>query len=240
MNTQIFAHRGAKGLVKHENTLEAFQKAIEINADGIELDVRKTKDNILIIIHDNIINNLLINHLSYCEVLNESKKLGFIVPTLKEVLLLCKGKIFLDIEIKAYGTEKEIIDLVLQYLDYHEFALRCFDIETVKNIKIIDPKIYSILLLGNNQRKNFLKNRFNDIFFKKNAKYANCNEISPYYKLLFFNYVKRAKKIGLNVSTWTVNTKKDLKKVIFKKHVDKVITNHPDLAIEVLKEGQIK
>ena len=43
----ILAHRGAKGLVKFENTFEAFDKALEVGADGIELDVRKTKDNIV-------------------------------------------------------------------------------------------------------------------------------------------------------------------------------------------------
>ena len=55
--TKVWAHRGASGYAP-ENTLEAFQKAIEQNADGIELDVQMTKDGELVVIHDETIDRV--------------------------------------------------------------------------------------------------------------------------------------------------------------------------------------
>ena len=49
--TKVWAHRGASGYAP-ENTLDAFQKAVEMGADGIELDVQMTKDGELVVIHD--------------------------------------------------------------------------------------------------------------------------------------------------------------------------------------------
>ena len=52
--TKVWAHRGASGYAP-ENTLDAFQKAVEMGADGIELDVQMTKDGELVVIHDETI-----------------------------------------------------------------------------------------------------------------------------------------------------------------------------------------
>ena len=52
--TKVWAHRGASGYAP-ENTLDAFRKAVEMGADGIELDVQMTKDGELVVIHDETI-----------------------------------------------------------------------------------------------------------------------------------------------------------------------------------------
>ncbi|HOH18739.1 MAG TPA: glycerophosphodiester phosphodiesterase family protein, partial [Bacilli bacterium] len=63
----IVAHRGASGLVPHENTLEAFQKAIDVGADCIELDVRKTKDQQIIVIHDDHLLEAVVKETNYAD-----------------------------------------------------------------------------------------------------------------------------------------------------------------------------
>ena len=55
--TQIWAHRGASGYCP-ENTIEAFEKAIEMNSDGIELDVQLTKDGQIVVCHDELIDRV--------------------------------------------------------------------------------------------------------------------------------------------------------------------------------------
>ena len=57
MMTKIFAHRGASGYAP-ENTLEAFALAMEMGADGIELDVQLTKDGEVVVIHDEVIDRV--------------------------------------------------------------------------------------------------------------------------------------------------------------------------------------
>ena len=63
--TMVIAHRGASALAPHENTLEAFQIAIDLKADMAEFDVRKTSDNILIVFHDGTIDGRKIGDMTY-------------------------------------------------------------------------------------------------------------------------------------------------------------------------------
>ena len=54
---KVWAHRGASGYAP-ENTMAAFEKAVELGADGIELDVQLTKDGELVVIHDETIDRV--------------------------------------------------------------------------------------------------------------------------------------------------------------------------------------
>ena len=71
--TMVIAHRGASALAPHENTLEAFQIAIDLKADMVEFDVRKTSDNILIVFHDGTIDGRKIGHTTGSTILHQKK-----------------------------------------------------------------------------------------------------------------------------------------------------------------------
>ena len=110
--TKVWAHRGASGYVP-ENTLDAFQKAVEMGADGIELDVQMTKDGELVVIHDETIDRVSdgkgwVKDYTYAEL----KKFNFNkthpeyekeeIPTLEQVYLLIKPtKLMINVEIKT-------------------------------------------------------------------------------------------------------------------------------------------
>ena len=95
----IIAHRGASGLVKFENTLASFAKAIELGVSMVEFDVRKTQDNLFVAFHDESIDGIKLRDLTYQQLLNISQKKGFDVPLVEDVLKLCQRKIKLDIEL---------------------------------------------------------------------------------------------------------------------------------------------
>ena len=112
----LIAHRGASKLAP-ENTLKAFQKAIDLNADYVEFDVHQTKDGEIVIMHDG--NTLRttgykgeINQMT----LEELKKLdcgeGEKIPTLNELIKIAKGKIGLQLEIKAEGITNDIYKIL--------------------------------------------------------------------------------------------------------------------------------
>ena len=110
--TKVWAHRGASGYVP-ENTLDAFQKAVEMGADGIELDVQMTKDGELVVIHDETIDRVSdgkgwVKDYTYAEL----KKFNFNkthpeyereeIPTLEQVYLLIKPtNLMINVEIKT-------------------------------------------------------------------------------------------------------------------------------------------
>ena len=228
--TKIFAHRGASGLVKYENTIDAFNKAIEVNSDGIELDVRKTKDNVIVVNHNPDISGLIIKDHTYQELLTKTLSIGYKLATLEETLIFCQNKIFLDIEVKEPGFEQELITLVMKYLKYDQFYIRSFIESVIIKTKEIDKSIKTVLLISPKNSSDIWCN----IFPNKKIKRTSCDIISPHRKLVRLGFIKRMHRKNILVSIWTVNDEQDMKKFI-KKKADFIITNYPDKAKNLVK-----
>ncbi len=234
MKTKVVAHRGASGLVEFDNSIESFRKAIEIGADMVEFDVRRTKDGELIAFHDLSIEERKISELKYDEILEFSKKKGYKVPLVEEVIQLCEGKVGLDIELKERGYEEEVIELVREYLDYDEFLMKSFCDETVNRINEHDPDIKTGLLLGVEEPTNRIKTRLSELFPKRRLERCRADFVSPNHKLLKFFFLKRMRKAGFEVYVWTVNDIQMIRK-LFEKSVTGIITDRPDLALKYKK-----
>lgn len=232
MDCKIIAHRGASALVEFDNTIEAFEKAIEIGADFVEFDVRKTKDDRIVAFHDASIEGKKISNLEYEELLQISERKGYRVPKVEEVVRLCKGEVGLDIELKEEGYEKEVVDLVKSYLGYDEFIMKSFSDTTVKTIKKIDSSIDAGLLLGVDDPSSKLKARFSELFPGKRLKRCRADFVSPNHRLLKLFFLKRMKKLGTEVYVWTVNDK-DLMEKLLSKNVAAIITDRPGLALKI-------
>lgn len=229
----IIAHRGASGLVEFDNTLESFEKAIYVGAPMVEFDVRKTKDNLFICYHDESIDGIKISNLDYDKLLEISRKKGFDIPLLSDVIKLCKGKIRLDIELKERGYELEIVNLVKNHLDYPDYIIKSFYDSSVKTIKQIDKKITAGLLLGIGKPKYLLLTRLLELFPEYRLFHAKADFVSPNYRLLKFGFSKRMKLMRKKIYVWTVNDEYLMKKVV-KKGVSALITDRPDLALKLL------
>lgn len=234
----IIAHRGASGLVEHENTIEAFEKAVEVGADSIECDVRKTKDGKIIVVHDEDYQGKLIKDLSYQDLSILTTANGFLMPTLEEAILWCKDKIVIDIELKEEGYEEEVIALVKKHLSCQDFLIRSFNDSSLKKIKRIDKNIKTVLLLGVEYPKWGLFTRLSELFPLLRVLKTRCDMVSPHYRLVRFGYVKRLKLWRKPVLVWTVNDSKLMEKMLIEKKVAGIITNFPDVAIGVLKENK--
>jgi glycerophosphoryl diester phosphodiesterase len=109
-------HRGAKAYAP-ENTLASFRKALEIGVDAVELDVRKTKDNELVVIHDADVKRTtdgegLVSDLTLKEIKGFSSGDGEKIPTLQEALNFLDKKVKVLIELKEVGIEEPVLSLV--------------------------------------------------------------------------------------------------------------------------------
>lgn len=160
------AHRGMFDNTKiPENSIASFKKALKYNY-SIELDVQLTKDNILVVFHDNNLKRMtgldkLITDTNY----EELKKLKLLntkesIPTLDEVLNLINNKVLLDIEVKDTKKIKEITNILKYKLkNYNNYVLKSFNPRIVRNLKknintevgyLIDSKhkfLYSNLII---------------------------------------------------------------------------------------------
>jgi glycerophosphoryl diester phosphodiesterase len=112
-------HRGTREYFD-ENTIPAFKAAKKAGADLIEIDVRKTKDNQLIIFHDKTLDRItnhsgMIKELTYKELKKiKTKNTNKKIPLLSNVLKKFKNKIDFMIELKGKGVKTEIIDLIIR------------------------------------------------------------------------------------------------------------------------------
>ena len=151
MTPQIIAHRGASYLAP-ENTLTAFKKAMEIGADGVEMDVQQTIDAGLVIHHDYMIDlHTDISGKIYDMTMGDLKELDFgswkgpeyageQIPTLEEVLEVAQGFQMIHIELKPYFDRDEeiadrVIDAVLDAGLEEKAVLTSFEYGALRRVK---------------------------------------------------------------------------------------------------------
>ena len=228
----IIAHRGASSLAR-ENTIESFRKAIEIGVDMIEFDVRRTRDQALIVHHDELMEGKPVKELTYDEISKMTIRQRFSVPTFEEVLKCTSGKIKLDVEIKEEGYEKEVVELLLRYFKKDEFVITSFLDSCIRKIKDDYPDINAGLLLGVSKPKNFILTRISEFFPHKRCKEAKADFLVTHRRLLWFGFLSRAKRENKPVFVWTVNDEKMIWKLLHDERIAAIITDKPDLAISL-------
>lgn len=231
---KITAHRGSS-LNAPENTMAAFQKAIDDMADYIELDVQQTKDGAIIVMHDpNVSRTTGVDRYVWEMTLDEIKKLdagsqfsdayaGEKVPTLGEVIKLVKGKTKLNIEIKPSGHDADLAENVVKILKDNNFSKDCvvtsFDSSTLKRVKEIDKDIDVGYILSV-AYGNFYN--MDDVdFFSVNASFLSKVTVDAIHNS------------GKQVHAWTVNNSVSVKNLA-NKGVDNIITDVPITAKEVI------
>ena len=212
-------HRGAKGH-EPENTLVSFEKAIHLNADGIELDVHLSLDGEIMVIHDETIDRTsrgkgFVNQFTALEL----KKLG--IPKLIEVLNLVNQKCFINIELKGNGTAQPVTASMEYYIseknwNYNDFLISSFDWKMLEEVHLLNPKIRIGILTEESVEE--------ALAFAKKIK---AFSIHPDYRLLTKENVALMQKNGFEVYPWTVNSKEDIQK-IKSFNVNGIISDFPD------------
>ncbi len=238
--SKIFAHRGFSGKYP-ENTMIAFRKAVEIGVDGIELDVHLTKDNEIVIIHDENVKRTcggdgLVKDMTLAELkkLDASSTFKGVygkneIPTLREYFELVKcTDVITNIELKTgvyeYPTiEKRVVDLVREYGLEKKIIFSSFNHFTVKRCEEIAPDIKRGFLTGD-----WL------VDFGKYTKERNVQCCHPWHITLSQAVVDEMHAAGCEINTWTVNEYEDIERLSLM-GVDSLIGNFPDRMIERLR-----
>ena len=253
----VHGHRGARAM-RPENTIPAFEYAIEAGVDFLEMDVAVTKDNVLVISHDPHINReicqgphvgIAIRELTLAELHEydcgtlknphfpkQQPVPGTRIPTLDEVLSLApKSAVQFNIETKSFPDHPELTPppdifamLMLEVIRKHNLESRCI-------IQSFDFRtLRAMKTLAPNMRLAALwegKPRpFVDI-----AKEAYAGIISPYFPLVTAEQVEAAHAAKLEVVPWTADRPEDWQKLI-DAGVDAIITDDPAALIAYLKK----
>jgi len=211
---QIIAHRGAS-YFEPENTLRSIKRAIEMNADYVEVDVRMSKDKELIIMHDADISRTtngtgLVKDKTLLELKEYDAGNGEEIPTLDEVLETVKNKIKLVVEIKEPGTEEKIVEKIIAN-KLKDTIITSFYHKAVKNVMDSDINA-GIIFVGQ------------PVNVGQMASAANANIIFPSYRYMDEELVKDAKRYGLSVYPWTIDDPEIFEKFV-RINVDGIVTN---------------
>jgi len=219
------AHRGAKGY-EPENTLKAFQKALDLNADGIELDVHLSADGHIIVIHDETIDRTtngkgFVNTLSLTELKSFLIANQLEIPTLIEVFDLVDKKCLINIELKGLGTSSKVVQLIEEYIseknwNYDHFIVSSFDWDLLQETSNLNSNIPIGVLTE--------ENLDTALAFAEKIK---ARAIHPDYQLLNAENTKEIQKKGFFVLPWTVDSEEDIQK-IKSYNVDGIISDFPD------------
>ncbi len=234
-DVEIIAHRGASSDAP-ENTLAAMRQAIDYATDWVEIDVQETSDDQVVVFHDSDFMKLANVDLKIWDATMpdlESIDIGshkdpiFLaerVPTLAELLTVCKGKTKVVIELKYYGHDKDLEQRVLNLVNEHDMSsdvmYMSLNIDAVIKMKQLDPSCRAGLLMS------LLGGKIEDTkadFLAVNAMFVNRS------------FIQRAHASGKDVYVWTVNDAVTMSRMIGN-GVDGLITDKPDLARRVLAE----
>ncbi|MBD3337814.1 MAG: hypothetical protein GF353_01810 [Candidatus Lokiarchaeota archaeon] len=222
----VIGHRGANSIAP-ENSLKAFQKAIELGADYIEFDVQESKDEEIVVIHDE--NTLRttghdgeIKEMNLREIKSLDCGEGEKIPTLQELIDLTKNKINYNCEIKVKGIAPKVVNIFKSANLNKNTIFSSFIHRELLEIKDLKVKFQLAALeptsIGNLKDWNYKKSMI------MNASSHEFYAINPLYKLVDQKFVKMAHDHNLKVFPYTVDSKIAIKKMI-KFGVDGIITN---------------
>ena len=219
-------HRGAMGH-EPENTLASIKKAIDLGADGFEIDVFKCLSGEIVLFHDKYLDKLTDGEgLIEKKSLIDLKKLSVLgtenkIPTLEEVLNIINKQVFLNIELKGKNTAKASLELVEKYINQKKISSQnilfsSFDWNELEKLRELNSDVKIALITENDP-----------LLAIETAKKLKAFAINPNYKDLNKKNIKIIHNNDFKIYTWTVNNKRDISKMKSLK-VDGIITDFPD------------
>lgn len=221
--TDVIAHRGASKLAR-ENTIEAFETAVAIGADAVELDVRRTADGVLVVHHDvRVTDGSVIVDTRW-------RDLPSYVPTLGEALDSCAGA-WVNIEIKNderepdFGPDDRVAVEVLAALAERtpgRWLISSFRMRTIDRCRLLDPTVPTAWLT---------------IELGPDAVDAVASRghtaVHPWEPTITAEEIERSHEAGILVNAWTCNDPVRFV-ALAAAGVDGIVTDVPDVMIAAL------
>jgi glycerophosphoryl diester phosphodiesterase len=218
---KVIGHRGARGLAP-ENTIEGITMGLEHGVDAIEIDVRITKDNIVVLNHDRYINNLfrgklLIHDHSYAELLQNKSD----IPTLDQAIRFIDRRVQIIIEIKPNVPLKPVIDVIKSVVDDgwtpDDLAFVSFDYKILKQLKSAFP-----------QHQIIIDEMWSGLRALSRAKRLGSKDISLYNPVIWPGFIRLVNNLGYRLYSFPQNDREQAMKW-HKIGYYGAITDRPDL-----------
>lgn len=201
----IVGHRGAAGY-EPENTLLSFQKAIEIGVDWIEMDVHRSSDGHIVVIHDDTVDRTTRGHgkvseMTLAELKNLDAGKGQKIPTLQEAIDFSKGRARVIVEIKQEGTEADVVDAIERNDIIYAAMVASFSTRSIRRVKEINPEIKTAAIFSRLP-----------IDFKALARDVRADSVFMRKDIVSQAIIEEAHKNGFTVNVWNEDNPEDIRK----------------------------
>ncbi|PNR97253.1 glycerophosphodiester phosphodiesterase family protein [Petrotoga olearia] len=221
----VLGHRGYRAKFA-ENTIEAFIKAREYGADGIEYDSRLTKDGTLVVLHDDTINNRKLQELTYEELKQIRFKNRQTIPTVEEVISNLDDQALLNLEIKEVEAAVPSYKITKRMNAVDRTLFSSFKIDALRKVRSLDKSAKVGLLIEYDTLKYVEELNMEINLYSLNLWINALKENIELSKELMHKW----KEKGFKIFLWTVNDPEDLH--TFKGLYDGIITDEVEKIVE--------
>jgi glycerophosphoryl diester phosphodiesterase len=238
----IIAHRGASA-VAPQNTLAAFRKAMELGADGVELDVQLSADGAVVVIHDLTVDKttdgtgrVAEKTLAKLKALDAGIRFspqfaGEHIPTLSQVFEALEGKLLVNVELKDFNPRSSVlaapvVEVVRKYAMEKRVLFSSFNPFALRAVKRLAPQIPAGLLYAPNLAI-YLRRAWLAPFVPHEARHPESSMVTA-------RTMKWYRAHGLHVNVWTVDDPAEMRRLMAL-GVDGIITNKPDVLSRIVR-----
>ena len=228
----VFAHRGGSALAP-ENTIAAFDNGLALGADGLELDVHLSRDGVVVVHHDRLLDRT--TALRGPIAAREAEELRRAdVPTLAEVLARYRDRrIIIELKVNTPELASATIDVVRQACAVERVCLGSFGLRVLRAARAIEP---AIATSGGREEVRWALYRSWVRWPVSTVAYAGYQvpEWSGSTRVVSARFVEYAHDAGMAVQVWTVDTEEQARRLLAM-DVDALITDRPDVVVPLVK-----
>ncbi len=214
----VVAHRGAWDPAP-QNSLAAVRRAIELGCDAIEIDVRRTGDGRLVVVHDSAVRRRAVRRLTHDEV--QARMAPGQAPLLRDLLDAAAGRLLVDVELKEDGYVEEAMALVADHLPPDSYVVTSFLARVLAQVKGQRPETRTGLLVAPGAARQAARR----------VRRIGADFLAPHLSLVRTGIVDWAAAEGMAAWVWTVNDEHAIRALGADPRVAALITDRPVRAI---------
>ena len=237
----VCAHRGRSG-VYPENTMVAYEAAIDVGADFMELDVRQTAGGEIVCIHDASVDRTtdgegMVEEMTLAEVQAldagswiDDDFAGERIPLLRDVLEQIAPRLVVDIEIKQREIAGQVVEIVRQTDAVRRVTVVSFDLDDLRTAKAAERAVACGLITSGPDEDEGQTER--DLI--ASALDCGANFISCSHRSVTPTLVRECHLMGLALMAWTMDEPEDIRRMM-EMQVDGLVSNHPERVLQMLE-----
>lgn len=232
LRAAISVHRG--GPEDAPATYESYRAAAESGADYVELDVRMTADDVLVVHHDEHCGQhgpsvADVRYAEMCELV------GYVVPHAGEAMGILAGKVAGHVDLKVSGCEREAVGLAVDAFGVDGFVVTTLEDASIARIRRAFPEVRTALALGRDlgglPMRERTAARQSEVFPLRRLRACGAQWAALDYRLALAGVLGRCARHGIGTMLWTVDRDAALRRFLKDPRVDVVITNRPARAL---------